>query len=461
MKVVETDVVTAIVREVAAQVGELRFNLWFRDNAKLKLTNDELVVGVPNLFFKEWLECNFKPALKKASQAVLGRRLPIRVIVDGELFRRNRSGGRDQPSEPQRAEPDAPERRLPTECLSRPEPTLQNFIVGHRNRLAYTAARQVADDPNGRFNPLLIYGRLGVGKTHLLRGIAHHVRQRYPGLRVLYITAEAFTNAFLEAMWSKRYEPFRNRVRGADVLLVDDIQFFASKKSTQRELLHTFESLDANGRQVVMSAERHPRQINGLCDKLVNRLLVGMICQLEPPDFETRVALLESRADQLGLRLRPDVLEFIATNVPRSAAELIGAVNSLKAYAAATQRQIDLDTVHRVLGDLLRTACKSISCEQVEQAVCKVLGLTAEQLRSRTRSRSISYPRMLAMYLMRKHTHASYGSIGEQLGGRNHSTVMSAERKVEKWLSDGAVVELAGRRCNVADMIGQIESELQ
>src|SRR5262245_45330800 len=259
MNGIDTDVVAAIAHEVAAQVGELRYNLWFKDNARLEITDHELVIGVPNLFFQEWLTSNFLAPLRKATEIVLGRRLPIRLVVDGEMFRATRSSdAKELAKRPIRlnvaASPNGSARR------SRAQ-TLENFVVGPPNRMAHAAALRIVEEPTAQFNPLILYGPLGLGKTHLLRGITQAVRERHRNLSVVYMAAESLTNSFLEEMRGGRLGAFRQRVRGADLLLIDDVQFMAAKRATQNELLHTYEAFDAAGKQMVLAANDHPRCI--------------------------------------------------------------------------------------------------------------------------------------------------------------------------------------------------------
>ena len=467
-KDVVNDVLAAIAQEVAAQVGELRYNLWFRENVKLILNDLELVVGVPNLFFQEWLQSNFLLTLRKAAETVTGERLAVRITVDGSLFRDMRRRQCSARTDHQKVSDhqkvaefdDAPRTRR----QRRPSAgqTLGNFVVGDCNRLAYCAALEVARAPTGQFNPLMFYGPLGVGKTHLLRGVAHMVRKQHPELRVVYMTAEVFTNSFLQDMRSDRLGSFRQQVRGADLLLVDDVHFLGSKRATQGELLHTYEALDAEGKQVVMAADRHPGDITDCCADLRNRMIAGMACRLEPPDYATRLALLGPKARALGLLLKDDVLDFIATHLRTNVRELIGAVNCLKAYAAITRSTIDLLAAKQVLFEILKhNRSRRVSLKEVEQVVSQTLDVSIEQLHSSCRSRVVSHPRMLAMYLARKHTGVPYDTIGQYFGGRNHSTAMFAERRVLRWIEEGSALKLCGRSWPVGELVSTIERQLE
>ncbi len=461
MNAIDTDVAVAIAQEVAAQVGELRYNLWFKDNATLEVHDHEVVVGVPNLFFQEWLSSNFLGPLKKAAESVTGRRLPVRVVVDAEMFRamRSRDGKAKQAAEPAAAEKPAVTGHARRQAKR--GQTLDNFVIGPANRMAHAAALRVAQEPSGQINPLLVYGAIGLGKTHLLRGIAHAAKDLHRNLQVLYLPAELFTNSFLEDMRGGRLGAFRHRVRGADLLLIDDLQFMATKRATQNELLHTFEVLDGEGKQVVLAADQHPRLIKGLGDQLLDRIVAGVSCPLEAPDYETRVGIIEAKSSLLGLHLKRDVVEFVASHFRTNVRELEGAIHSLKAQAEFSRSAIDLAAAREALADLMRHSTKTVSLKEVEQAVCQTFDVRADHLRSADRSRAVSQPRMLAMYLARKYTGAAFDAIGEHFGGRNHSTVMFAERKVQAWIEQGDTLQFAGRPWKIADAIRAIEQKLK
>ena len=258
-----------------------------------------------------------------------------------------------------------------------------------------------------------------------------------------------------------RLSAFRQRMRGVDLLLIDDIHFLASKRATLAEILHTYEALDGEGKQVVLSADRHPRQIKDFSDELVDRLVAGMPCPLEAACFDTRVAILQAKSEPLGLSLNRELLEFVATHFRANVRELEGALHCLKAHADVNGPAIDLAAARQALADLLRNCTKTVTLRDVEQAVCHTFDLKPDQIRAADRSRDISQPRMLAMYLARKYTESPYGSIGKHFGGRNHSTVMFAERKVQEWIDQASTVRFAGRPWAIGDAIRAIEQRLK
>jgi chromosomal replication initiator protein len=461
VEAIDTDVAAAILREVAAQVGELRYNLWIKDQTRLEVTDHEVVVGVPNLFVQEWLIANFLQPLRKAAEIATGRKLVVRLVVDGDMFRAQRAREQGSAPAPQAAAATPAAAPAPPRRQAKRGQTLDNFVVGASNRMAHAAALQVVQGAAAHFNPLVFYGAVGLGKTHLLRGIEHAVLQQHRHMKVLYIAAETFTNTFLEDMRTHRLAAFRQRLRGVDILLIDDAQFVAGKKATQAELLHTYEALDAEGKQFVLAVDRHPRQIEEFSNELSNRLLAGMACPLEPPDYDTRLAILDRKSQSLGLALPRDVLEFVATHFRSNVRELEGALNSLKAQVDFSHARLDVAAARQALGELMRQATRTVGLKDVDQAVCQTFDLSPVRLCSADRSHAVSQPRMLAMYLARKYTDASYDAIGKHFGGRNHSTVMSAERKVQSWLDQSSVVLFNGRPWPVVEAIRAIEQRLK
>ena len=452
----------AIRQELAARVGELRYNLWFRDNTKFELNGNELVIGVPNLFFQDWLAANFLSLLKETSQAVAGRPLTVRIVVDPALFRALRqlqqqtAAGTTTPANgASRAEGNgAVEAAI--ECRYR----FDNFVVGPCNEMAVVAAKRVCQQPGKAFNPLVLYGPLGSGKTHLLRAIEHQTRRRRPANRAIYLTSEAFTNRFLDAMQSKKLTAFRKDMRNPRYLLLDDIQFIARTNATQRELLHTIDELVSNNQQVVVTCDQHPSYLSALSEPLRERLVTGFTCELSLPDRETRWRILETKAEDAGLELSDAVKQFVVEHLGGSVRELEGAVNRLLAAASLRQRKLTVDTARQALADLLRRRVKRISLREIERSVCQFFALDTKSIRSRSRASRVAYPRMIAMYLARKHTGASYETIGRHFGGRLHTTVMAAERRVRQWLEQRACLQIGDTRWPVDDALMAIERSL-
>jgi chromosomal replication initiator protein len=318
----------------------------------------------------------------------------------------------------------------------------------------------MAQSAGAAFNPLVIHSAVGLGKTHLLEGIGHALRRAHPTLNVVQLTAEAFTNSFLESMRTGTLSSFRSRFRGAGGLIVDDVHFLAAKRATQDEFLHTFNALIEKGAPIVLAADQHPRLINRLTDELVTRFLGGMVVKIEPPDLATRRAILKARAVARGVDVPDAVVAFIAEHLRASIRELEGALHTVTAQAVLTGKRLDLNLARAALRDTIRHTAQAVVLRDVERAVCALFQVDAEALKSDSRVRAVTYPRMMAMYLARKHTGSAYSEIGRYFGGRNHSTVISAEKKVQGWLRDEEQSSLLPGFETVADLLADLERTL-
>ena len=435
-----------------------------------------LEVGVPNPFFREWIQGHFAGNLIAAAEEVTGRsvRLAFRIADEaepkvGQVVDVPAPGERRQPAV---NIPTGPRRRRlrrhrpPCRPPSGPGTSaargarLEDFVTGPSNRMAYAAAQEMVQTAGATFNPLLIHGGVGLGKTHLLESIGHGLRVRHGGLKIIQATAETFTNSFLDAMRTGTLNPFRSRFRGAEVLLVDDVHFLAAKRATQDEFLHTFNALISAGVPIVMAADQHPRKIARLTDELATRFLGGMVVKLDTPDLATRRAILKAKAAARGVDVPDAVVGFVAEHLRASVRELEGALHSLTAHALLTGKRLDLALARMALRDTIRHTAQAVALRDVERAVCQLFEIDPEQLKSDSRARVLAYPRMLAMYLARKHTGAAYSEIGRYFGGRNHSTVISAEKKVLSWLRDEDQTRLLAGFEGVGDVLSTLEHTL-
>jgi len=336
---------------------------------------------------------------------------------------------------------------------------LNDFIAGPANQLALTAALQVCEQPGG-YNPLVLHGGVGIGKTHLLEGIYRRMRARYPSFRVVFLSAESFANYFTQALRDRTLASFRQRFRGVDVLMIDDVDFLDGKRVIQEEFLHTIRQLESHGRQVALTADRHPRLLTRLSEELVTRFMSGIVCRLESPDVDTRRTIVARKAARLTVRITDDAIEFIVQRFALSVRELEGALNFLENYGQATGKTINLAVARTVLADLDRDCTRIVRVAEVEQAVCRLFSIGPNELRSPRRNRTVSQPRMLAMYLARKMTQAAYTEIGEHFGGRNHSTVMSAEKRVRTLLEGDATVRAGSQEWKLGDLLASLEQQL-
>jgi chromosomal replication initiator protein len=489
------ELTTALAEAIARRIGPQRYQLWFDRHTRFRFTDGVLTVGVPNRHFEEWLQKTFSDAVAAAAAEVFGDAVPVHFVIDPELFqaaRREQAEARATAPAPAPSPVPPLDRPRAAATTSTPPPSsarkqqapapvateaapasparapgrtrrwrkLSDFVVGPCNRVAHAAALAVAEEPGEGPNPLVLHGPVGTGKTHLLEGIYATLRRQRPDWRVLYVTTEDFTNRFVQAMRLGKLGAFRKQFRDCDALLVDDLHFLATRRATQEEFLHTFDALHADGRQLVLTCDCHPRLADDFTPELTDRLLGGAIWGLNPPDTDTRLAILRARASGPGVPVPDAMLIFLAGQLRGNVRELEGALNSVRHYARVTGRPVDIALAREALADLLRHAVRVVRPQDVDQAVCSVLKLEPGTLQSKARAWAVSHPRMLAMYLCRKHTSASYAEIGGHFGGRNHSTTVAAEKKARQWLQTDAELSLGERRLRVRDLVERIERDL-
>jgi len=316
--------------------------------------------------------------------------------------------------------------------------SLDTFIVGAKNELAYNAAKTVAQQEKSPFNPLFYHGGYGVGKTHLLQGICNEIAKNRPNAKWLYTSAEDFANQYVLALKTRRLDAFRNRFRNLDILAIDDIHFLSNKTAMQEEFLHTFNSIDLAGKQIVLASDAHPKEISALCEKLVNRFVSGMVIRIDPPDFDTRCRILIHRAKKMKQPLRKEVVEYIAGSISSSVRELEGALFKVMAYSALTQKPISLEEAQEVLSEHIARTDPVVHHSDITAAVAEFFHLSPADLYSARKERTVSLARSLAMYLTRRFTKMSFPEIGKVMGNKNHATVILACRKIEKALEQNA-----------------------
>lgn len=467
----ERAVVAALEQAIARRIGEPRYQLWFPNKTTFTWQGNEVQVGVPNHFYQEWLRNQFADVVRAAAAEVAGQAVGIKFVIDPDLFQaaRREENAPAPPATPARA----PE--LPTETGEPPVPApvtrsrprsrrwhhLHQFVVGACNRVAHASAVSVVEAPGQGPNPLVLHGPVGTGKTHLLEGIYAGLRKRQPEWRIVFATAEDFTNRFLPALRLGKLSGFRKHFRECDVLLVDDLHFLASKRATQEEFLHTFDALQAEGRQVVVACDCHPRLVEQFVPELTDRLLGGAVWGLTQPDASTRLELLRAKSAAAGSEPLPEtVLGYLAEQLRGNVRELEGAIHSIQHYSRVAARPVDLALMREALGDLLRHSLRIVQLADIDRAVCAVLRLESGALQSKQRVWSQSHPRMLAMYLARKHTAATYTEVGQHFGGRNHSTVVAAEKKVRLWLEADGTVQLGQNAVRVRELVERVERQL-
>ena len=470
MTVGERNLVRALEQAISQRIGEPRYKLWFEGRTRFHWDDDQLTIGVPNRHFGEWVEKSFGPAAAAAAQEVFGQAMQVRFVIDPQLFqeaRREQDEARAaHPSHDRKEAEPSRDRKGAEKTEEAPRRIrrwrrLSDFVVGPCNRVAYAAAQSVIEAPGEGANPIVLHGPVGTGKTHLLEGIYAGLRRAHPDWHVVYQTSEDFTNRFLHALRMKNLTNFRKHFRECDALLVDDLHFLASKKATRTEFLHTFDALLADGRQMVLTCDCHPHLADDFTPELTDRLLGGVVWGLTPPDAATRLEILRNKSLREGAKPLPEeVLRFLAGQLRGNVRELEGAVQSIRHYSRATGRAIDMPLVREAVADLLRHAVRVVQLTDIDAAICGVLRLEHGALQSKGRAWAVSHPRMVAMFLARKHTAASYSDIGKHFGARNHSTAVAAEKKVRSWLDTDAELALGQRRIRVRELIERVERDL-
>ena len=469
----DKDIASAVHAALADKVGRERFELWFGANTRIVFDGRTLYVRVPNQFFMDWIRTNFRRHIEDACSAVLPSVPLIAFQVDTSL----RESSLDVPPTPKsqgKAGQCRPEVKLaqtnqhrtdarentPANTLGRRRFTpLESFVQGCSNRLAFASAQMAAHSP-GKLTPLFIHGPTSVGKTCLLEGVWTSARKTYREITAVYLTAEQFTTYFLGALHGSGLPSFRRKYRGVGLLIIDDLQFLAGKRATQIELLHTIDTLLRERRQLVFSADRSPAELAELGPELTNRLEGGMVCRIEPPDYATRLGIVGQMARRAKLRVPVEVQQFIASNLTGHARELSGALCRLQATAESLGGPIMLPMAEEALAEMIRNSSRAVRLGDIEQAVCDVFGLEPASLHSNRKAKAVAYPRMLAMWLARKHTRAALSEIGHYFGRRSHSTVISAQKRVDRWMAAGEMIEMSHQCWSIDEAIRQVERHM-
>jgi chromosomal replication initiator protein len=424
----------AALGELQVSLSPANFETWLKETALVAVDDNRFRVAVPNGFAKDWLETRYRSLNSQTLARVVGYSVTVDFEVQEGLSAQQQSETAAQPAqvrlEPGRVGGGGGEG---SSASLNPRYTFRNFIVGSANRLAHAASLSVAERPGHAYNPLFLYGGVGLGKTHLMHAIGNQVLSRFPRKRVVYATSEKFTNEFIASIQQGRIEDFRNRYRRIDLLLIDDIQFIADKERTQEEFFHTFNAIHEDGKQIVLSSDRPPKLITTLEERLRSRFEWGLIADLTAPDLETRIAILRAKAEENSVPIASDVLEFIARKVASNIRELEGALNRIVAYASMGGMPITIDLAQAVLSNVLyNPKRRMVTPERIAAAVSEYYGVELDLLKGQKRDRAIVTPRQLAMYLMRNETDVSLLRIGQELGGRDHSTVLHACEKIDR-----------------------------
>lgn len=445
MQATFTDDVCGINREIAERIGQQKFKVWFKNSTRLTVTGNYLEIGVPNHFIGNWIENHFLDDICRAVHNVIGSSKKITFSIDPALSGNQKRAQLDsQAQHVQKAHNRTTRSRMKTDNKLVRQPlklSLDDFVVGAGNQLAFNAAKAVVSKEQSPFNPLFFHGGYGLGKTHLLQGICNMVCKNRPGARWLYVSAEDFVNQFVLALKSQKLDAFRRRFRQTDVLAIDDIHFLASKPSMQEEFLHTFNTIDLAGKQIVLASDAHPKMIGKLCERLVNRFVSGMVVKIETPDFETRCAICRKRALSMNKIVPDSVIEYIAGKMRTNIRELEGALLKLVAFSSLSKTNINLSMAREVLADHISRTDPIVHISDIESAVTTFFGITTADVHSSKKDRTVSLARSFSMYLARKYTKMSYPEIGRLMGGKNHATVILANRRIQDIVERNADVK--------------------
>jgi len=416
----EKNVWNELLLRIKHRLKSQNFNAWFKPAQLHSLTLNKLVIEVPNNFFKDWIEERYLNLIKEELNSLVGREIKVEIVPP--LKNNELNVNKKENEKSHLALPNLNSRY-----------TFDNFVIGNNNRLAHAAALAVAQSPAHAYNPLFIYGEVGLGKTHLLQAIVHYIVERKPNLSFAYVPCEQFTNEMINAIRDGKTLKFRKKYRNKDILLVDDIHFLGGKERTQEEFFHTFNALYEARKQIVLSSDRPPGEIPTLEKRLQSRFEWGLIADIQPPDLETRIAILKKKAKAENIELPDEVVLFIAERIKTNIRRLEGCLVRLAAYSSLFKEKIDKDSVREILKDILpKEEPKPITIELIQKTVSKFYKIKEEDLKVKKRARSIAFPRQIAMYLCRELTDTSFPEIGEKFGGKDHTTIMYAWRKIHE-----------------------------
>ncbi|USN96580.1 MAG: chromosomal replication initiator protein DnaA [Candidatus Nomurabacteria bacterium] len=419
----------SVLGEIELSVPHATFVTWFKNTELIESTNDQVVIAVPNIFAVRQFQVKFSDLIKQtlAKNDINPEKIEYIVKTTSRRSTINRETTR--------------ELRSPTETKARststqsgnlnPRYTFSNFIVGSSNDLAYTACQAVAQYPGTKYNPLFLYGGVGLGKTHLAQAVGNEIIKRQPDAHVLYISSETFVKEFLDSIRFKK-KGFSDKYRNVDVLIVDDMQFIANKEKTQEEFFHTFNALHQNNKQIILTSDKPPRSIPTLTERLRSRFEMGMPIDIQMPDFETRCAIIEAKAALSGVELDRETVEYLANNIKTNIRELEGALNQLLAYAEMRSVTPDISTAEGLLGSVRRSRPQHVSAKQIIDKTAKYFSLSPSEICSAQRDKHIVTPRQIAMYLLRSELHLSFPKIARELGRKDHTTAIHSIEKIEK-----------------------------
>jgi len=431
------------LKQLHERLGKQNFETWIRPIRVRQWEGTEIILEVPNKFFRDWLLEHFLTPIQDALSDLAHQSIRVSVSVNQQL---QPSGGTSKIAEREKYKP-------PRVSNLIPKYNFENFVVGASNQFAHAASLAVANQPGDHYNPLFIYGGVGLGKTHLINAIGHRIVERRPALKVSYLSSESFMNELIGSLRRDKMDEFKGRFRNVDTLILDDVQFIAGKERTQEEFFHTFNSLYETHKQIVITSDKFPKEIPELEDRLRNRFEWGLIADIQPPDMETRVAILQKKAELEAVMLPHEVAIFLASHIDSNVRELEGSLTRLGAFASLTKTPMTVDLAKEVLQNTLKGMHREVTIENIQKTICDYFNIKMGDLKVKRRTKNIALPRQVAMYLCRKYTSMSFPAIGYKFGGRDHSTVIHASKTIEKKMKEDpymqATIEKLEKNLNV------------
>lgn len=421
-----------VLGELEVSLSKANFTTWFKDTFLFDTDGKECIIGVPNSFTEEWLSRKYNdqvflalqkllPDLKKVKYQVISKEKAQKTVKSLPIVEKKKQ-----------------EQKITVQSYSdsyklEEKYTFDNFVVGNSNRLAYATAMAIAKNPGTKYNPLFLYGGVGLGKTHLMQAVGHELLKHNPSLKVLYIPCEEFTNEYVSSIQNRTTENFKKKYRNVDLLLVDDIQFLSGKEGTQEEFFHTFNKLHGGKRQIILSADRKPQDLSEIAGRLTSRFAWGMVADIMSPDLETRKAILAKKSVETDLVIDNEIIDYIAENIQSNIRELEGALNKVKTYAEIYQRPINLALVTEVLHENINTLrSRGLNCQKIIDTISRYYSVDKKDILGKRRYKELVLPRQIIMYLMRNELNYSFPKIGKEIGGKDHTTVIHGVEKIEK-----------------------------
>jgi chromosomal replication initiator protein len=426
----------------------MTYNTWFLPIKPVEIEDKTLKVQLPSQFFWEWIDEHFNTLITKTIHEVLGPKAKLAYIINDDDHHENFiSKSAAVTKAPDKLKPKNFEPHL------NPRYTFNNFIKGEGNQLARAAAMAISDNPGGTsFNPLFVYGGVGLGKTHLIQAVGNKILESSADKKVIYLSSDTFTVDFVEAIQSNKVNEFSNLYRGMDVLIIDDIQFLIGKEKTQDLFFHIFNTLHQSGKQIILSSDKPPKELKGLDERLISRFQWGLSADIQPPELETRIAILKRKANDYGMVISSDILEYIASNITNNIRELEGCLIKLLANASLNSVEIDFELAKKIVKEIATDRKVNVTVESITKVVCSYMSIAENKIRDKTRKKEIVLARQLAMYLSKELTKSSLKSIGLQFGGRDHSTVIHACNSIEESIS---------KDTNMRDIVKSIKTQIE